>query len=271
MKDDPKLNASIRAKLLERYLEYGIWEKSRILDACWDSYEAYLTGDPEEEQGTGKVLTLFQEWVGSLLLTPEELHYIHTNLSPEAWGKLGLELPKPEKLEYTIPELNAKEREHVKTIVGYEGGVCNGLRMQRGEDGSDCRNACYPIMGKIFTKAGCPFSMKAKGSPQRAQIIGTLNVVLEKQKPLLPPHKNSDVYTKTPPEEFKPYLAVRLVAGDDGGTGQYAVGKVMRIVKKAIDTSLDSVGYWHSNDKIAAITNHHGIHALLHELERKAK
>ncbi len=123
MSNNETLNASIRAKLVEANKIYGFLTQAGI-DACWDDHSMRIRGiSPTtkiDASGT-EIHNLWLEMYRSLPYTPDELCYIHENLAPEAWAKLGLKLPEPlvsrfvkaaykantslpeKKLEYTIP------------------------------------------------------------------------------------------------------------------------------------------------------------------------
>jgi hypothetical protein len=87
---------TIRAKLLEANKEYGIFSEEQIREKCWSFWDGCLTGTEVGRSkalpGT-KVYDLMLKMLRSPEYTPAELTYIHENLSPEAWEKLGLVVP----------------------------------------------------------------------------------------------------------------------------------------------------------------------------------
>ena len=152
------MNVSLRAKLLKANEEYGIFEDAQLRGKCWAYHTGVITGKTRTRTATGsKSHKLWLEYYRSLPLTPDELCYIHENLAPEAWAKLGLKLPE-KKLEYTIPrrqitDLNilAWLKASVEAGKCVRAGFCVSCRSWRGltdlDDVSDCNghSSCAPL------------------------------------------------------------------------------------------------------------------------------
>ena len=174
MSNNDKLNESIRAKLLERCEEFGCVYLGNVLagagasdeeEYCWPSWNTQIVDE------CGKSLVILRDWIHSCAFTPTELRYIHEKLSPEAWDKLGLELP--DRLGFNVTGMvwdAAKQKLARSMLPGLDAGknCCDGI---------DCGQCLLREVADI--SAGCWSDGRG---PERADI---LRKVLDAQLPPL--------------------------------------------------------------------------------------
>ena len=168
MSNNPKLNESIRAKLLERCEEYGCMYEADVSDDgtdqyCWPEWNTQIVDE------CGKSLVILREWIHSCAFTPVELRYIHENLPREAWDKLGLELP--DRLGFNVTGMvwdAAKQKLARSMLPGLDAG----------EHCCDQINCSQCLLREVAnTNAGCWSDGRG---PERAEI---LRKVLDAQQP----------------------------------------------------------------------------------------